>query len=112
MVQIPGNELTSERRIKPRITCNFAAIVRGRDQNGREFEENARVVNLSASGACLRLKRFINSGEALSVRIALPTGSLKSGTSKLDTDGIVMRGESLQTGLYQVAFKFNHHHFR
>lgn len=107
-----GNETFMEKREKTRISCNFAAIVKGRDQRGREFEENARVLNLSASGIYLLLNRLLEDGQQLNVRIALPTGSLKLGTSRLVTEGIVIREESLSAGVMGVAVKFNHYRFR
>ncbi len=107
-----GNEVFIEKREKSRITCNFAAIVKGRDERGREFEENARVINLSASGIYMLLNRSLEDGQQLNVRIALPTGSLKMGTSRLVTEGLVIRGESLSMGVMGIAVKFNHYRFR
>ncbi|PKN84469.1 MAG: hypothetical protein CVU46_14070 [Chloroflexi bacterium HGW-Chloroflexi-8] len=112
MNQIQGTNAFSEKRAKSRITCNFAAIVVGQDEKGREFEENARVVNMSASGIYMLLNRSIGAGEKLSVRIALPTGSLKLGSSKLLTDGNVVRVEPYTTGVMGIAVKFNHYRFR
>ena len=112
MNQTQGNDAISEKRAKSRITCNFAAVVRGRDEKGREFEENARVVNMSASGIYMLLNRSIGAGEQLSVRIALPTGSLKLGSSKLLTDGHVVRAEPHATGAMGIALKFNNYRFR
>jgi hypothetical protein len=100
-----------ERRSKSRITCNFAAIVRGRDEYGREYEENASVINMSAGGAYLKLKREITVGEELAVRIALPTGSLKTGTSKLSTRSVVLRGEEIDYTAYGIAIKFTSYRF-
>jgi hypothetical protein len=111
MNQTPGNEFFSERRGKSRITCNFAAIVRGRDENGMEFEENTKVIDLSASGTYLLLNHTVYSGKELSVRIALPTGSLELGTSKLATKGIVVRREPHTTGNFGIAVKFTHYRF-
>jgi hypothetical protein len=111
MNQTPEHETFSERRSKSRIPCNYAAIVEGRDENGKKFEENARVISLSTSGIYMLLNRSIYTGEELSVRIALPTGSLKLGTSKLATTGIVIRGEPQSTGVFGIAVKFNHYRF-
>jgi hypothetical protein len=111
MEWIDQDGIAAERRSKSRITCNFAAIVRGREENGREFEENANVMNMSAGGAYLILNREIQVGDELAVRIALPTGSLKTGTSKLATKGIVLRGEEINYVSYGIAVKFTSYRF-
>ncbi len=93
------------------MVCSYAAIVRGKDLEGKRFEEHARVINLSSGGVYMLLNRAIPVGEDLTVRIALPTGSLSLGSSKLATSGTVMRGEPKTSGFFGIAVKFNRYRF-
>ena len=111
MEQNTKNVILPERRFKQRINCAFPAIVHGSTQNGKKFEESATVENLSSGGAYLLLNRSIELGQELSVRIALPTGSLERGTSKLATTAVVVRIETYSTGVLGVAIKFQHYRF-
>jgi hypothetical protein len=99
------NDSVIERRSKPRINCNYPAIIRGTDKYGKKFDENARVINLSGSGIYALLNRYIPNGSVLSVNIALPTGNLEWGTSKIATTGIVLRGKIHPNGFFGIAIK-------
>ena len=107
---VPMTEI-AERRSKPRIKCAYPAMVRGSTLAGKKFEEHATVLNLSAGGVYLLINLFIQEGQDLSVKIAFPTGSLEWGTSKLNTDGVVVRTEALSEGSLGVAIKFQHYRF-
>ena len=74
-----GTTPFAERRLKPRMKCNYVAIVRGVDARGNRFSEERRVVNLSRSGIYRSLKRAVQNGEKVTIRIAMPTGSLETG---------------------------------
>ena len=111
MEQYTKNVIIPERRIKQRIKCAYPAIVRGRSINGKKFEENATVLNLSSIGAYVLLNRSIEIGQELSVSIAFPTGSLEIGTSKLSTSAIVVRTENYSEGVLAIAIKFQHYRF-
>lgn len=106
-----GNQRPAERRSKPRMVCNYPAYVRGKNEEGKNFEEPARVINMSSGGVYLLLNRAIPSGEELSIRIAMPTGSLDLGSSKLATNGTVVRGEAKTKGIFGIAVKFNSYRF-
>ena len=110
MDQNDGNVAVIERRGKPRIKCAYPAMVRGCSIDGKKFEENATVLNMSASGVYLLVNRFIEKGQELSVKIAFPSGSLKWGSSKLVTTGVVGRTDFLE-GTMGVAIKFHHYRF-
>ena len=112
MEQNARNSAILERRSKPRIKCGYPAMVHGNITNGKKFEENATVLNLSAGGAYLLLNRKIENGQELAVKIAFPTGSLDLGTAKLDTAAVVVRTETFSEGVIGVAIKFNHYRFR
>jgi hypothetical protein len=110
MDQNAENIAVTERRGKPRIKCAYPAIVRGCSTDGKKFEENATVLNLSASGIYLLVNRFIQKSQELSVKVAIPTGSLKWGTSQLATTGVVVRADFLE-GTMGVAIQFHNHRF-
>ena len=101
----------TERRSKPRLKCAYAAIVRGSTENGKKFEENATVLNLSAAGIYVVLPRSIQEGQELAVKIAFPTGSLERGPSKLATNGVVVRTEDFSEGVLGIAVNFQHYRF-
>jgi hypothetical protein len=111
MEQNDINGALLDRRSKPRIKCAYPAIIRGSTKNGKKFEENATVLNLSAGGAYVMVNRQIDNGQELSVKIGFPTGSLELGTSKLATVAIVVRTEDFSEGVLGVGIKFQHYRF-
>lgn len=112
-MEIPHNPQNFiERRDKTRITCNCLAVVSGQDQQGEKFEEVARVLNLSASGAYLLLEQPVITGGQVHMQIALPIGTPDQETSnRLMTDGIVVRGELHGTGENGIAVRFQRYRF-
>jgi hypothetical protein len=100
-----------ERRLTPRIICDFSAIVRGFDPQGQKFEEKARVINLSATGIYVQILCPIQIGANLSVQVAFPTGSLRWGTSNLDLQGSVVRSEMQSDGVSGIAIRFYTYRF-
>ena len=86
--------------------------MRGRDAQGKKYEETARVINLSSSGIFVLIGRLIQPGEEVSVRITLPTGSLTWGTSKLATIGNVVRSELQSDEAVGIAIKFQAYKFQ
>ena len=109
----PNFDSTSipERRLKPRIVCDCPARIQGHDGNGRKFEEDGRVVNLSRYGMYVLLNRVIPCGIELSIRMALPTGILKLGTTKLAVHGTVVRGELCSGTSYGIGLQFERYRF-
>jgi PilZ domain len=95
----------SERRSKPRVNCDYPAIIRGHDPDGKKFEENARVINLSAGGVYALLNRYVQNNSEVSVNIALPTGNLQWGTSRIATTGVVVRGKIHQDSIFGIGIK-------
>jgi hypothetical protein len=100
-----------ERRSKARMKCTYPAMIRGCTSDGKKFEENGTVLNLSASGAYVLINHMIEVGQELSVKIALPTGSLEWGSSKLATSGVVVRTEYLSEEVLGIAILFQHYRF-
>jgi len=105
-----SDNVVTERRGKPRIKYAYPAMVRGCSTNGKKFEENSTVLNLSASGVYLLVNRLIQKSQELSVKIAIPTGSLKWGTYQLATTGVVVRADFPERTM-GVAIKFEQHRF-
>lgn len=105
-----SNSIVTDRRGKPRINCAYPAIVHGSSIDGKKFEENATAISLSASGVYILVNRYIQKGQELSVKIAFPTGSLKWGTAKLATSGVVVRSDFLEDTM-GVAIKFVQYRF-
>jgi hypothetical protein len=100
-----------ERRGKPRMKCAYPAMVLGHSQDRKKWEENATVLNLSASGVYLLLNRFIQKGQDLTIKIGFPTGSLEWGSSKLTSNGVVVRTETLSEGILGIAILFQSYRF-
>ncbi len=100
-----------ERRLKPRFKCNCTAWIRGHDSDGKLFEEEGTALNLSRIGVYVILSREIPISTELSLRIAIPTGLIKLGTSKLAVRGVVVRGEAHSETTYGVAIKFEDYRF-
>lgn len=111
MVPISGKKIFSERRTKTRITCTFTAVVRGHDADGKEFEDRARVLNLSAGGVYMLLNRPVYAGGRVSMQIALPFGTEEPDRPGLMTEGTILREEAYLPGFTGVAVKFDRHRF-
>jgi hypothetical protein len=108
---ISRNPQFNERRIKPRVYCNYPALVRGHDPQGKKYEENVRVINFSRGGAYAVLKRAIDNGkvqngDVLALSIKFPTGVLEWGTPKLATRAVVIRTEEAVDGSFGFAVQF------
>jgi hypothetical protein len=100
-----------DRRTKPRINCNYPAVIKGSDHSNNSYEEKARAVNLSASGVYLLSFKPIMVDSELSVVVAFPTGSLNLESSRLSTSGTVVRSEIQPDGAYGIAVKFQRYRF-
>jgi len=101
-----------ERRIKPRIICDYPAIVVGCDREGIKYRERAKLANLSASGLFMKANRIIDNGSALSVIILLTSERIHKNTPKIGTNGVVVRTEPKNDGTCGVAVKFNSYRFQ
>jgi len=102
---------TSDRRIKPRIICDYPAIIEGYDVDGNKFNEDGKLANLSASGLFMRANCKIENGSKLSVTILLTSPPLDIDTPKIATNGIVVRTEPQIDGTCGIAVKFNNYKF-
>lgn len=103
--------ITPDRRIKPRIECEYPAIVEGQDDNGTKYDEKARLANLSASGLFMLTNRYIESGSRLSVTVHLCNSFNDNESPKLATNGVVVRTEPKSNGMCGIAVLFSHYRF-
>ena len=103
---------TQDRRIKPRISCDYPATVMGYDNQGEKYIDNATLANLSASGLFMWANRYIENGSKLTVTVRLCNAFLREEeTPQLATNGIVVRTEPQADGMCGVAIKFNNYRF-
>jgi hypothetical protein len=102
---------TSDRRVKPRINCDYPAIIEGIDANGTKYTDHAKLANLSASGLYMLVNNKVDNGTKLSVTIFLSYSSSDDEVPKLSTNGTVVRTEPQINGMYGVAVKFYKYRF-
>jgi hypothetical protein len=100
-----------ERRKKPRVDCNYPAIVEGIDQHGKKYKDNAKLANLSAGGLYMWANYDFKHDSKLSVTVLLSSMLSDMETPKLATKGIVVRTEPQTNGTCGVAVKFSHYRF-
>ena len=103
--------ISPDRRIKPRVSCDYPVIIEGFDDTGNKYNDNAKLANLSASGLFMMANRKIDNGSELTVTILLTTSFVDIDTPKLATDGIVVRTEPQMDGTCGIAIKFNNYRF-
>ena len=104
--------ITAERRIKPRVTCDYPAIIEGHDENGNKYNDYAQLANLSASGLYLKANKRIDIGSQLSVTIILTSSQIDNDTPRIGTNGIVVRADPQLDGTCGIALKFNGYRFK
>jgi hypothetical protein len=102
---------TTDRRVKPRINCDYPAVIEGTNGSGKKFLDQAKIVNLSASGLFLLVNREITNGSKLTVTIHLSDTTDNPDTPKLATNGTVVRSEPRTSGTCGVAIKFQNYRF-
>lgn len=102
---------TKDRRVKPRIECDYLAVVEGMNGNGYRFQANAQLVNLSATGLFMLVHRDLTYGSRITVTIHLTDPSLNPDAPRLATNGIVVRTEPGLAGACGIAIKFQNYRF-
>ena len=102
---------TLDRRVKPRIDCDYQAFVEGLDCGGIRYRDQAKLVNLSAGGLFMYLTREIEYGSKLSVTVHLSKCLTDADAPKLATNGVVVRTEPQIDGSCGVAVKFQNYRF-
>jgi hypothetical protein len=102
---------TSDRRVKPRICCDYPAIIEGYDNKGKKYNDHAKLANLSASGLFMLANRNVEFGSKLSVTVLLSNIFSDIDAPKLSTNGIVVRTEPQENGTCGIAIKFTNYRF-
>ncbi|MFZ0535002.1 MAG: PilZ domain-containing protein [Anaerolineales bacterium] len=102
---------TPDRRVKPRIDCDYPAIIKGYDVDGTKFNDRAKLANLSASGLFMMANRYVENGSRLSVTVLLSNSLIDKDAPKLATNGIVVRTEPQTNGTCGIAIKFYQYRF-
>jgi hypothetical protein len=111
MDQLGDSISVPERRSKPRIACDYPAILKGY-RNGKKFEESARVINMSSGGIYVILQYPVEKDLEVTIRIALPTRNFNSAdSSRLAATGTVVRAEQYSVDKFGVAIMFQHYRF-
>ncbi len=106
------NEVTFlDRRRKPRIDCQYMAIVHGCGPHGSKFEESATLANLSSTGLFMFVNYPFKLGEKVFVIVRINTDLLKETTPRIAIDGIVTRTEPQADGLTGVAIDIQRYKF-
>jgi hypothetical protein len=100
-----------ERRMKPRVECDYPVIIEGYDVDGNPYDESGNLSNLSASGLFLKAKRYINDGSKISVTVLLTSNLVDKNTPRIATNGIVVRAEPQADGTCGIAVMFNSYRF-
>ncbi len=103
--------ITPDRRIKPRVTCDYPVLLEGYDAKGNKYSDNGKLANLSASGLFLLTSRCVENGSSLSVVVILTSAFIEKDTPRISTNGIVVRTEPQKDGSCGVAVKFNSYKF-
>jgi hypothetical protein len=102
---------TADRRVKPRISCDYPAIIEGFDGDGTKYNDHAKLANLSASGLFMMANRNVKNGSKLSVTVLLSNTFSEIDAPKLSTSGIVVRTEPQKNGTCGIAIKFTNYRF-
>ncbi len=103
--------ITPDRRIKPRIKCEYPAIIEGNDETGGKFNHTGKLANLSASGLYMVTNRYIENGSKLSVTVLLTNCIENHESPKLATSGVVVRSNPEPDGMCGIAILFSHYRF-
>jgi hypothetical protein len=102
----------TERRSKPRIYEPFFATARGVDAQGKDFEITTQLVNLSVRGLYMKLAQSVEPGTRLGAVIQFSsTRTNGAGAPRVAIEGVVLRVELKQSGVYGVALEFTQYRF-
>jgi len=100
---------TRERRAKARICEPFPTTVTGTDKDGRGFQLEAEMGNISSSGLYLRMPRQLNIGDDMKFLIKFSNGISTGATASVL--GRVLRVESGVDGLNGFGLAITHYEF-
>ncbi len=100
---------TAERRGKLRVAEPFPASVWGIDREGKAFELDCVLDNISSTGLYLRLPRSLKSGAEVNLAINFMNGQRKHSTAVVL--GHILRDEPQADGRHGIAVAIKEHHF-
>lgn len=102
----------TERRAKPRVSCSYPALLRGRSSTGMQYEARAVLTNLSASGMYLLTHRAARLREQVQITVRLSTAPLQHQVvPSIAATGSVVRVEHRPDGSYGVAVLLHSYRF-
>ena len=101
-----------DRRAKPRLDCDFPALLRQRLVDGGTTERLVTISNISASGMYLRTQHHVPRGQILFILTRLSNqSSRKSEAPNLAATAKVVRVEPKPDGSYGVAIRLQRYRF-
>jgi hypothetical protein len=102
----------AERRQHVRLGDAFPAKVQGIDSDGRPFDLDVEVENVSAGGYYVRMPRCLKVKAVVSATIRFSSSAPQGARPQwLSTHGVVERAEPQPDGTCGVAVEFRHHVF-
>lgn len=101
-----------DRRIAPRIECNYPAVVRGKAPKQGKYQREAVARNLSVGGLYLQATEPAEIGSELLVVVKLASESAASVEAlSVAARGVVVRTEVAQGGMHGMGIKFERYRF-
>jgi len=104
-----AGEVTRERRSKPRIKIRFPTRAWGVDADGKDFDIDCPLENISSTGLYLRLARCVASDAHLKVLITFSHSSGGGATALLECE--TLRNEPHSDGRHGLAMRVKSCHF-
>ena len=96
-----------DRRSRPRIECNYPAVVRGIGENRRNYLRDAVARNLSVGGLYLQSKQPAEVGSRLLVLVKLSSEPAASAEAlSVAARGVVVRTEAGADGMHGMGIRF------
>jgi c-di-GMP-binding flagellar brake protein YcgR len=103
---------TQKRRKERRIAVRLPMRIRGRDIEGAAFEESTQSENLCRGGAAFALRRKLDRGASLEIRIPLPAPAGTSEAEFSTVGRVVHVAEGDQGTAKMVGVEFTGPRFR
>ena len=84
----------------------------GIDARDKEFEISTQVVNLSVLGLYIKLAQSVEPGTRLDATIQFSTSPTNGvSAARVAIEGVMLRVELKQSGMFGVALEFTHYRF-
>ena len=102
-------DVTEERRGKQRISYHFPTRAWGVDADGKDFDIDCTLENVSSTGLYLHLPRRVARDAELKVVINFSSGSSRGATAVLECK--ILRSEPKPDGQTGLAMRVKSYHF-